>query len=56
MGFSLFSRTTVNVLKFQTLFSYVLNAMLFIWAGAHKMLVRKENREDPDQIGFSEAV
>ena len=49
--------TTVNVLKFGTLFSFMfLNKMLFIRAGIHKMLVRIANREDPDQTASSEAV
>ena len=30
--------------------------MLVIRAGTHKMVVRKANREDPDQISSSEAV
>ena len=42
----------VNVLKVkvQTHFSFLFsNEMLVIMAGIHKMLVRIENREDPDQ-------
>ena len=46
----------VNVLKFQTLLSSVLNKMLLIRAGTHEVLVRKANREDPDQTASSEAV
>ena len=32
------------------------NKVLVIRAGIHKMLVRKANREDPDQTASSEAV
>ena len=51
------AKSTVNVLKFQTLFSYLISTkMLVIRAGAHKMHVRIANREDPDQTASSEAV
>ena len=40
----------VNVLKFQTLFSFCSqNKTLVFRAGIHKMLVRQANWEDPDQ-------
>ena len=45
------SSKILNILLF--LFS---NKMLVISAGTHKMLVRKANREDPDQTASSEAV
>ena len=46
----------VNVLKFQTLFSFrAQNKILVIRAGILKILVRKANSEDPDQTA-SEAV
>ena len=45
---------TVNVRKLFPL--SVLNKMLVIRAGTHKMLVKKINREDPDQTDSSEAV
>ena len=34
----------------------LLNKMLVIRAGIHKLLVRIANMEDPDQTAFSEAV
>ena len=45
---------TVNVLKFQTLFSFCSQCMLVYRAGTHKMLVRIANIEDHDQT--AEAV
>ena len=47
----------VNVLKFRTLFSFCSQKkMLVIRAETQKMLLRKANREDPDQTASSEAV
>ena len=47
----------VNVLKFQTLFLFLFsNKMLVIRAGTHNMLVRKANREDPDQTASQSAL
>ena len=43
----------LNTFLFQILFSY---KMLIIWAGTHKVLVRKANREDPDQTASSDAL
>ena len=50
--------TTVNVLKISnTFFSFLFsNKMLVIKVGIHMMLVRKANREDPDQTASEEAV
>ena len=49
-------RHTVNVLK-NLIFSLSVRKILFvIRSGIHKMLVRKANREDPDQTASSEAV
>ena len=45
------SSKILNILLF-----LFLNKMLVISAGTHKMLVRKANREDPDQTASSEAV
>ena len=42
----------VNVLKFLFLLS---NKMMVFRTGIHKMLVRKANREDPDQTTFEDA-
>ena len=47
---------TVNVLKFQTLFSFVIKCWLSRLDGMHKMLVRIANREYPDQTASLEAV
>ena len=48
---------TVNVLKFWSLFSFCLvNEMLIIMVGIHKMHVPIPNREDPDQTASSEAI
>ena len=44
--------TTVNVIKFQTLFSFC--SQIKCWLSGLE-LVRKANREDPDQIASSEA-
>ena len=43
----------VNVLKFLTFFFLFSNKMFVIMAGIHKLLVRKANREDPDQTASS---
>ena len=48
--------STVNVLKFLTLFFLFSNKILVNRAGIHKMVVRIANREDPDQTASSEAV
>ena len=49
--FSQNNKYMVNVLKFQTLSSFCSQIKhWFIRAGTHKRLVRKANREDPDQI------
>ena len=43
--------------KFSNTFLFLFsNKMLVIRAGTHTMLVRKTNREDPDQTASSEAV
>ena len=53
-----YCETTVIVLKISnTFFSFLFsNKMLVIRVGIYKMLVRKENREDPDLTAFSEEV
>ena len=48
---------TVIVLKFKTLFSFLLSSkILVIMARIHKMLVRIANSADPDQTASKEAV
>ena len=47
---------TVTVLNSEHFSLSVLNKMLVFRAGSHKMLIRKANREDPDQTASSEAV
>ena len=46
----------VNILKSEHFLLIVLNKILVIRAGIHKMLVRITNREDPYQTASSEAV
>ena len=42
--------STVNVLKFQTLFGFLFSFKMFVFRdGIHKILVRIANREDLDQ-------
>ena len=48
--------TTVNAPTFKHFSLSVLKKMLVFRAGTYKMLVRIENREDPDQTASSEAV
>ena len=48
--------STVNVLRFCTFLYPFSNKMWVIRGGIHKMLVRKPNREDPDQTASEEAV
>ena len=46
--------STVNVLKFRTLFLFLFsNKMLLFRAGIHKMFVKVANWEDPDQTASS---
>ena len=47
---------TVNVKNIEHFSLSVLTRMLVIRTGTHTMLVRKANREDPDQAASSEAV
>ena len=54
--FKLVLAATVNVLKFQTLFTFCFQRKCVIRAGIHKILLRIANREDPDQTASSEAV
>ena len=49
--------TTVNVLKFQTLFLFLFpNETLVISAVTHKMIVKKANREDLDPTASGSAL
>ena len=47
-------QVTINVLKFDTLFSFCSNKILVITAGVHKMVVRIANREGSDQTASEE--
>ena len=53
-----FSRSVVNILKFQTSFHFILfsKIMLVSKAGICKMLVRIANREDPNPPASSKVV
>ena len=52
-GVSWYSKCSKITNTFLFLF---LNEMMIIRVGIHKMLVRRANREDPDQTASSEAV